>query len=262
VNEIFGPDITKIEKKIDKFVVSIRVKGKEREIGLIEMEVPEKIKENEIKFLELFATQVGIGIENSFLLEDIRSSYLNTIKSLINSLEAKDEYTKGHSEQVAYYALLLGKRLELSEEKIETIKIASYLHDLGKLGIKDDILFKKGPLSPEERNVIKKHPLITVNILQPLEVDREKLEACLYHHERIDGKGYPNGLTGEKIPFYAKILSVADAYSAMISKRPYRDALSKEEAIKELMKNAGTQFDRELVNVFVDVLNKMEVGDE
>jgi len=183
VNEIFGPDITKIEKKIDKFVVSIRVKGKEREIGLIEMEVPEKIKENEIKFLELFATQVGIGIENSFLLEDIRSSYLNTIKSLINSLEAKDEYTKGHSEQVAYYALLLGKRLELSEEKIETIKIASYLHDLGKLGIKDDILFKKGPLSPEERNVIKKHPLITVNILQPLEVDREKLEACLYHHE-------------------------------------------------------------------------------
>jgi len=262
VNETFGVNIIKIEEKIDKFVVSIKVRGKEREIGLIEMEIPEKIKENEIKFLELFATQAGIGIENSFLLEKVHSSYLNTIRSLINSLEAKDEYTKGHSEQVAYYAVLLSKQLGLSEEEIETIKIASYLHDLGKLGIKDDILFKKGPLSPEERNVIKKHPIITVNILQPLEVDKGKLEACLYHHERIDGRGYPNGLTGEKIPFYAKILSIADAYSAMVSKRPYRNALSKEEAIKELLKNAGSQFDRELVRVFVNVLNKMEVGDE
>ncbi len=262
VNETFGPDIIKVEERNEKVGVSIRVKGKEKEIGLIEMEIYEKIKENEMNFLELFATQVGIGIENSFLLEKVRSAYLNTIKSLINSLEAKDEYTKGHSEQVAYYAVLLGKRLGLSEEEIETIKIASYLHDLGKLGIKDDILFKKGPLSPEERNIIKKHPLITVDILQPLEVDKEKLEACLYHHERIDGRGYPFGVPGEKIPLYAKILSIADAYSAMISKRPYRDAMSKEEAIKELMKNAGTQFDRELVNVFVDVLNKMEVGDE
>jgi len=264
VNKIFGTETTRIEKKIDRILISVRVKGREKEIGIFEIEIPEKrgIKENEIRFLNLFATQVGIGIENSFLLEKIHSSYINAIRSLINSLEAKDEYTRGHSEQVAYYSVLLGKRLGLSEEEIEILKISSYLHDLGKLGIRDDILFKKGPLSPEERNVIKKHPLITVNILQPLNLDNEAIEACLYHHERVDGRGYPNGIPGEKIPLYAKILSIADAYSAMISKRPYRDALSREEAIKELMRNADTQFDRELVNVFVDVLNKMEVGDE
>ncbi|MCD6221924.1 response regulator [bacterium] len=264
VNKIFGAKTTRIEKKIDRILISVRVKGREKEIGIFEIEIPEKrgMKENEIRFLDLFATQVGIGIENSFLLEDVHSSYLNTIKSLINSLEAKDKYTKGHSEQVAYYSVLLGKRLGLSEEEIEMLKISSYLHDLGKLGIKDEILFKKGPLSPEERNIIKKHPLITVNIIQPLNLDNKAVEACLYHHERIDGRGYPKGIPGEKIPLYAKILSIADAYSAMISKRPYRDALSKEEAIKELMRNADTQFDRELVSVFVDVLNKMEVGDE
>lgn len=264
VHKKFGKDISLIEEKIKTLCACVRIKGKEKEIGLMEIEISRErgLKENEIKFLELFAAQAGIGIENSFLLEMVNNSYLNAIKSLIKSLEARDEYTKGHSEQVAYYAVLLGKKLGLREDEIEMLKVSSYLHDLGKLGIKDEILSKKGRLSPKEREIIKKHPLITVDILQPLNIDRREVEACLYHHERVDGRGYPEGLDKRNIPLYARILAIADAYSAMVSERPYRPALSREEAIGELLKNAGTQFDRELVSVFVELLNRTEVDNE
>ncbi|HOV21206.1 MAG TPA: response regulator [bacterium] len=266
INKIFGSEIVKLDEQTKTIRAFVRIKGKEKEVGLLDIEISKNIgifEKNEVKFLELFSMQIGIGIENSILLETIRGSYfLNTIECLIKSLEVKDGYTKQHSEMVAYYATLLGKRLELSDEEIETLKISSFLHDLGKLGVKNGILSKEEPLTPEEKYFIKKHPLITVNILRPLNVDKEKVEACLYHHERVDGRGYPEGLSGEKIPLYAKILAIADAYSAMRADRPYRKALSKEEAISELLANAGTQFDRELVNVFIDILNKMEVNNE
>ncbi len=248
--------------------VIIPLFGKEKEIGFISIIFPEnkKIKEEEIKFLEVFATQVGIGVENATLFEVVKNSYLNSIRSLVNSLETRDTYTKGHSEQVAYYSVVIGKQLGFSGRDIEILRNASYLHDLGKVGIRDVVLLKPGPLNEEEMSIIKQHPEMTVRILEPLGLREGEIDACLYHHERIDGKGYPKGLKGEDIPIFAKILAVADAYSAMTSERPYRKRMMKEEAVSELKRWAGIQFDSGIVNIFVKLLEekgtKAEKGEE
>jgi len=230
----------------------VPIEGKDRKIGVLCMSyAPGKMPNpREIKFLKAFASQAGIGIENARLLDVVNSSYINAIRSLVNSLEAKDAYTKGHSEQVAYYTVLMGKKMGLSERELEALRNTAYLHDLGKLGIKDSILLKPTRLTPEEMQIIRRHSAITVEILEPLNMRKEELDACLYHHERMDGKGYPKGLRGEEIPRYARMIAVADAFSAMISERPYSKAMEKEEAMAELKRNAGTQFDPEIVDVF------------
>lgn len=234
--------------------------GKERNIGFIKMDFSsgQNIKEAETRFLEAFAMQVSIGMDNATFFTAVKDSYLNAISSLVNSLEAKDAYTKGHSEQVAYYAIVLGKQLGLDSKELALLQNAAYLHDLGKLGIKDSILLKPGRLDEEEYNLIKRHPEITVKILEPLGLKQDELDACFYHHERIDGSGYPKGLKGEEIPLLAKILSIADAYSAMISARPYRESMTAEQAVKELKQWAGLQFDKAIVDVFVKLIGEQE----
>ncbi len=246
------------------FEVLLAIKGKERNIGILSLffEKNRILKEEELKFLESFSIQIGIGIENAMLFEEVQNSYVNAIKSLINTLEARDKYTKGHSEEVVYYSILIGKRLGFNDEQIKILENAAYLHDLGKVGIKDQILLKPGRLKEDEFEIIKKHPLITFKIIEPLKLKREEIEACLFHHEKIDGSGYPYGLNGEKIPIYAKIIAVADAYSAMTSERPYREKMSKEEAIQELMRYSGIHFDPDIVNIFIEILNSEEVKND
>ncbi|HOK57064.1 MAG TPA: response regulator [bacterium] len=260
IKELFREKGFLIEELRDIHNLKILIKGKEKDIGIFEITFKEdrKVKEEEINFFEAFSIQIGIGIENALLLEMLQNSYINAISSLIMSLEAKDKYTKGHSEEVVYYSLLIGKKLGLKDEELEILKNSSYLHDLGKLGIKDDILLKPGKLNKEEFEIIKQHPLITLKILEPLNLRKEEIEACLYHHERIDGSGYPFGLKDEKIPIYAKIIAVADAYSAMTSERPYRNKMSKEEAIEELRRCAGIYFDRDIVELFIEIINQKE----
>jgi len=262
VEDIFRNRKARVEKTKD-YSIKVPLFGKERNIGLIDMEFSEgrDIREEEIKFLEVFAIQVGIGIENANLFDVVKGSYLNSIRSLVNSLEAKDSYTRGHSEQVAYYAFLIGRQLCLSPRELEILRNASYLHDLGKLGIRDAILLKPGPLDADEIEIVRQHPSMTVKILEPLGLRKEEMETCFYHHERVNGKGYPKGLKGDEIPLSAKILSVADSYSAMISERPYRKGLTKKEAIAELEKWTGTQFDRDVVNVLVKILTENETGE-
>ncbi|MBN1445835.1 MAG: response regulator [Candidatus Omnitrophica bacterium] len=262
VADIFRNRKARVEKT-KNHGIKIPLCGKEKAIGFIDVEFPEgrEIKEEEIKFLEVFAIQVGIGIENANLFDVVKESYLNSIRSLVNSLEAKDAYTKGHSEQVAYYSCLIGREMELPARDLEILRNASYLHDLGKLGIKDSVLLKPGPLDRDEIELIRQHPSMTIKILEPLGLRKEEIDTCFYHHERINGKGYPAGLKGEEIPFFAKILSVADAYSAMVSERPYRKGLTKKQAVKELEKWAGIQFDRDIVNVFLKILSENETGE-
>jgi len=261
ISDIFSKNKVVIKKDSDSTEVMVLLRGKEKNIGVIQCSYHErerKLNPKEIKFLLTFATQAGIGIENARLFEMVNDSYINAIRALIKSLEAKDAYTKGHSEQVAYYGLLIGRALELKERQLEYIRNAGYLHDIGKLGIKDEILFKPGPLEKDEMEIVRKHPVITSQILKPLGVKKEEMEACLYHHERMDGRGYPEGLKGDKISLFARILAVSDAYSAMISKRPYRKIMSKNEAMEELKKNVGTQFDKGIVDVFLNVLSQEE----
>jgi putative nucleotidyltransferase with HDIG domain len=242
----------------DNGIVLLPLQGKQHTIGLFRFSFGgRKISFNERKFLSVLGAQISIAFENTRLLDEARQSYFATICTLINSLEAKDAYTKGHSEQVAFYAIRIARTLGFSEDKLENVRNAAYLHDLGKIGIKDDIILKEGPLSSDEYEIIKEHPRITMNILQPLKMKKEELDACLYHHEQLDGTGYPEGLKDKEIPVMAKILSVADAFSAMTSERPYRKKkMSQEEALRELQAHAGSQFDPKIVRVFASILKE------
>jgi hypothetical protein len=172
------------------------------------------------------------------LLERTRTSYLSTISSLARTIEAKDPYTGGHTERVGDYALMLG----FGEDELEAVEVGAIVHDIGKIGIPDRILLKPGRLDADEFAEMRKHPEISSYILDGLDVPQIVVEMARHHHERFDGNGYPDGLAGEQIPLAARILSVADAFDAMTSDRPYRAALPPEEALAEIRRNAGTQF--------------------
>ncbi|MFH0797046.1 MAG: HD-GYP domain-containing protein [Candidatus Omnitrophota bacterium] len=189
--------------------------------------------------------------------EQIKEGYLSAVKSLALAIEAKDLYTRGHSARVVKYALAIAEGLGLSEKEKEVIRNAGILHDIGKIAISDQILGKKDKLTEEEFDTIKKHPALGENILKPLSFLDTEASIILSHHERIDGKGY-HKLSHEDIPLASKILIIVDSYDAMTSDRPYRKALPKEQALQELKNNAGTQFDPHLVEVFIQVLGKMD----
>ncbi|SHH49032.1 HDIG domain-containing protein [Caloranaerobacter azorensis DSM 13643] len=188
------------------------------------------------------------------LYMDMKHVYMETIQALTNAMEAKDAYTSGHAERVGKYAVKLARALNLSDRRIENIKNAAILHDIGKIGIDDQILRKPGKLTYEEYEKIKKHPSIGAEILKEVNFLKEVSSIVRHHHERYDGKGYPDGLKEDEIPVEAAILAIADVYDAMTSDRPYRKALTKEVALSEIEKNAGTQFNPEFAKMFVKVM--------
>lgn len=191
--------------------------------------------------------------ENYFSL---RVETRNTIEVLADIVDKKDSYTFEHSFRVALYCRKLAEELGLSPEQVETIVSAARVHDLGKISTPEAVLLKKGALNDEERFIILDHPRVGYNILNNLRHYKSGAKFVLYHHERYDGKGYPVGLEGENIPLGARIMTIADSYDAMTTDRPYRKALSEEEALKELVRCSGTQFDPHLVNVFVNLINR------
>lgn len=185
-----------------------------------------------------------------------REYFYGVIRSLILIVEARDPYTRGHSERVAAYAVEIARRLGVSSEKIEMIEQSALLHDIGKLGIHEGILGKKGPLTPDEWEMLRNHPVIGEEILRPVLLDPEMLAIVRGHHERYDGTGYPDRLAGDGIHLFTQILSVADAFDAMTSTRPYRGALNREQAIEELKKNRGVQFSPKIVDAFIQCLRE------
>lgn len=187
-------------------------------------------------------------------IEEIEKLYDQTISAWAASIDEKSKYTKDHSSKVRRYAEAIGKRLYLSDDELKTLSIASILHDIGMQDIDINILEKAGPLTEEEYNTIKTHSKKGAQILRSIEMLKEATAAVYHHHERYDGYGYPDGLSGEKIPYLARILAVADAFDAMTSERPYKPKKSIHEAIIELQDNAGTQFDPEIVDAFIHVL--------
>jgi HD-GYP domain-containing protein (c-di-GMP phosphodiesterase class II) len=204
------------------------------------------------------AGQAAVAMENASLYEDLEMSYFSTVKALARAIEVKDPYTYGHSERVTQYAMVIARKLGLEEWEMRSIKYASALHDIGKLGISPHILNKPGMLTEEEFIHVKTHPQMGDSIIEPVSFLREPRVIMLHHHERYDGKGYPDGLKGEEIPLGARILAVADSFEAMLSDRPYRKALSLAEALKEIKVNSGTQFDPEIVKAFIETLEEGE----
>jgi uncharacterized domain HDIG len=188
----------------------------------------------------------------------LEEAHLDTVKAFIEAIEAKDEYTCGHSIKVSQYSRKLARKIGLSDDEVTKIEKAALLHDIGKIGVSDSILNKKGPLTNEEFDEIKKHPGIGVNILKNIKDVTSILPYIRNHHERLDGRGYPDGLKGEDISLGARIICIADSYDAMTSNRPYRTALSKDEAVRRLVQGKGTQFSPELVDSFIEAINDSE----
>jgi response regulator RpfG family c-di-GMP phosphodiesterase len=212
--------------------------------------------DHELKGMKTLASQIALALEEEFLRDELKEFLINTITALSTAIEAKEPYLKGHSEGVAKHAVDIGKALSLSEEDINSLKLAGLLHDIGKIGVDDRVLKKPGSLNNQEKKAIQQHPLIGAKIIEPVKALKPALEAVLHHHERWDGLGYPSGLKRKEIPLFARILGLADAYNAMTTQRVYRRALSIEEAKKELLKQAGHQFDPDLVQVFLQQLQK------
>lgn len=195
------------------------------------------------------------------LLNEIRSNYLYTVRKLADSLEEKDDYTKDHCDRVTKYSLIIAKKMGLNEEELLSLEFAGMLHDIGKVGIPSEIINKRGFLTGEEYEVIKRHPEIGFDLLKSMAFLDSSSRILLQHHERIDGKGYPYGLEADEIDQLAKILAIADAYDAMTTVRPYRmDRLTNEQVIGEFTRHKNTQFDEKIVEIFVDILSNGELA--
>jgi len=205
----------------------------------------------ELRYLSALAKRASLNMENKILYESVYSNITDIFQSLVASIHHRDHYTKRHSSNVTETAVKTAEALNCTRDEIESIRRASMLHDIGKIAIPDRILLKEGRLTDEEYTVIKEHPAIGGEILKAVTLMDAERDIILHHHERWDGTGYPDGLTGKEIPRLSRILSVADAFDAMITDRPYRDALSVDVAIDELYKNTDSQFDKDVVGIFV-----------
>jgi putative nucleotidyltransferase with HDIG domain len=210
--------------------------------------------EEDLELLSTIAAQASVAIKNAQLYEEQQLTYLNTVQALISAVEASDPYTRGHSERVTRYSMALARKLDLSESACKDLEQAAILHDIGKIGIDDSLLHKVDQLSLRDIDRLRQHPLIGMRILEPIQYMHRIREIIGQHHERFDGKGYPLGLSGEKLLLEARILAVTDSYDAMTSDRPYRKALSHEVAISEIEQNIGTQFDPRVAETFISLI--------
>lgn len=211
--------------------------------------------ESGIKSIEQMNTIKTINKQLHDKNEELERAYLDTIGILRQTVEAKDPYTRGHSDRVSEYSVLIGKKLGLDEKTLHILKIGGLFHDIGKIGIPDSILLKESKLSDEEYSQIKNHPMIGVHMLGDAAIFTDILPIVKHHHERYDGRGYPSQLVGEDIPYVARIAAVADTFDAMTSKRSYRDSLPIDIVRAEIERCSGTQFDPNIAKVFLDIMD-------
>jgi HD-GYP domain-containing protein (c-di-GMP phosphodiesterase class II) len=210
----------------------------------------------ELEMLTTIAAQAAIAIKNATLYDEQQQTYLNTIQALVTAIEASDSYTKGHSERVTRYSVEIGRRFDLSSDRLQILERAAILHDIGKIGIDLSLLHKEGKLSAHDVNELQLHPVIGMKILEPIEFLKDVRTCIGQHHERYDGMGYPNRIKHGDQLLESRIIGVADAFDAMTSDRPYRKALTLDVAITELSENSGTQFDPAVVEIFTSILEE------
>jgi putative nucleotidyltransferase with HDIG domain len=243
-------------------LICVPVKVKKKVIGVLEAinkRDGADFDEEDLSLFSSLADQVAIALDNSRLYQEQEEMFFQTAESLADAIEKRDPYTGGHTQRVTLYSLAIARYLPMSPIEKKWLKIAAVLHDIGKIGIEDQILKKPAQLSPEEYDVIKHHSGLGAEIIEHIRQLKEIIPGVKFHHEQVDGRGYPNGLKGEDIPFLAKIVSVSDTYDAMTTDRPYRKALKKGAAVQELKRCAGSQFDRKVVAAFMKAYRKGEI---
>lgn len=214
---------------------------------------------SDLEILATLAEQATVAIENAQLYEEQEKMLFGSIKALANLLDARIPNMYTHSDFFVKLVLDMAEELKLCREEIRKIHYAALLPDAGKFGVPEEILRKPGGLSGREYRIVKRHPLESVKIIQPIEILKPAIPIILHHHERFDGKGYPDGLKKDEIPIGSRIMAVADTFEAMLSKRPYRGATTISKAIKEIKKNSGAQFDPKAVNAFLKVIKKADL---
>lgn len=209
--------------------------------------------EKDIYYMNFITQKAASAIENIALYENIYENLFATLYAFVTAIEVRDLYTKKHSTRVARYSQQIAREMQCSEEELDILNFAGSLHDIGKIGIRDDILLKPGPLNDEEFDKIKEHPIIGADIISRMGLWDREMEIIRHHHERFDGKGYPDGIKGKDITKLARIMTVADSFDAMASDRAYRKKIEKDTAIGIIKENSGTQFDPEVVQAFLKV---------
>jgi HD-GYP domain-containing protein (c-di-GMP phosphodiesterase class II) len=241
-----------------KNVLAVGLRSGDRLIGtMVATNVLNKpdFDSTDIKLFNSVANECAVFIENGRLFSELKELFIGSLKALTNSIDAKDQYTRGHSDRVAFISRWIVEHLRLvrdvPQELIHHVYLAGMLHDIGKIGVAENVLRKQGKLTDEERGVIMSHPRIGASILSEISQMHSIVPGVLHHHERYDGKGYSQGLSGQDIPLSGRIIALADTFDAMTSKRIYRDAMSLKRAIDEIKKASGTQFDPEIVDVFL-----------
>jgi HD-GYP domain-containing protein (c-di-GMP phosphodiesterase class II) len=230
--------------------------------------------QDELGYLSVLSSDAVMAIQNARLFEDLktqlehnRTLFLQTVKALATAIESKDKYTSGHTERVSIYSMILAQELKSMgkisrkdwDKFVDDLKIASLLHDIGKIGVKETVLNKNGFLNDEERLEMQKHPLVGFSILNQVDEFQEPILGVKYHHERYDGGGYPEGLKGKNIPLIAQVISIVDTFDALTTDRPYRKGLLKEEAIKIIEENKGKQFSPLIVEAFLKIYNSGKI---
>ncbi len=245
---------------ITRDMVCVPVKTKDKVIGVLEAINRENgiFDEEDKEALTSLANQVAIAIENANLYQELREVFYGTAQALAETIEKRDPYTGGHTKRVMNYSIAIGKAMGLSKKEIENLRLAAILHDVGKIGVRDNILLKEDRLDPEELEKMNMHPQYGADILNHVKKLRDIIPGVRGHHERIDGKGYPDNLRDGDIPSIARIIAVADTFDAMTTDRPYRKAMSSETALEELRKNSGIQFDKDVVEAFIRGYKEME----
>lgn len=231
---------------------------KDEAIGVLNLgsKRPSAFTPEDLSTIEKLAYQIGVALENARLLTNLEKLFIGTVKSLSSAIDAKSKWTAGHSERVTKYALQIGKEMGLRENELKNLELAGFLHDICKIGTYEAILDKQEKLTDDELMLIRQHVIKGAEILSPIKQLKEIIPAVKYHQEFYDGSGYPDGLRGEAIPLFARIIGTADAIDAMSADRPYRKGKTMDAVVEELKRCSGTHFDPTVVEAFLRTVQK------
>jgi len=248
----FQGRVDKCTDFITKSMACVPIKIKDKVVGVLQAinKVDGRFTEDEIDLFQLFSNEVAIALDNARLYGELRQTFFTTAGALAEAIEKRDPYTGGHTKRVLKYSTAIAEQLNLQPREMETLKLSAVLHDIGKIGVEDKILRKSDKLDADEMSAMNRHPKLGAEIVGHIKQLKDVIPAMLYHHERVDGKGYPDGLAGDAIPLTARIIAVADTYDAMTTTRPYRKGLKPEVAIDEIKGEVGKQFDGDVVAAF------------